>query len=292
MEKQLLELLFDYSVSDKKIDGDYIEKLIDIYVTTNVLEKYVLKYEIIRSDNNRNKNYLASYNPYDKTIKIYGEEIDRLFNSSKKYEMDFNDLEKCFYQNVIFTQIILHELEHANQRRIMAHENGLEAEILTLSFIRVKEVNKLISLGYNDYQIIKLMLGDIEEVRELYELNYDIAPQERLAEIKSHLLMIDILNGIGGFLPNLILMEEAHVLKNMLKGYNQYSSPSIRFIKQIGNGNALQLFDWYDNDSEKCLSLLREKYSLYERLKYGLMISKQEKSISLEKLKSTNKYMS
>ena len=66
-------------------------------------------------------------------------------------------LKRHYTKNLSILQILLHEVEHANQQKIAYHDNTLEALIIRLSY--------LVNNGYD---------------KNLYEY----CPEERLAEIK------------------------------------------------------------------------------------------------------------
>ena len=76
---------------------------------------------------------LAEYRPNRKLIRIYSETMERMLEDHDRYQELFNGIEQIFYKNVLITQIILHELEHVNQRRIIEKEDTLESKVLKTS---------------------------------------------------------------------------------------------------------------------------------------------------------------
>lgn len=89
---------------------------------------------------------LAAYHPNKKIIKVYSNTIKIMLEMQDKYQGLFNGVEQIFYKNILITQVILHELEHANQRRIIDRENTLESKILRISVtnLDVNLISKLL----------------------------------------------------------------------------------------------------------------------------------------------------
>ena len=135
MESKLLRLIFDYSKNGKLVDKAYLEKLIDLVVNSKDISKYVQNSEIVSSGTEETMDgiLLAEYRPNRKLIRIYSEAMERMLEDHDRYQELFNGIEQIFYKNVLITQIILHELEHANQRKIIEKEDTLESKVLKTS---------------------------------------------------------------------------------------------------------------------------------------------------------------
>ena len=73
--------------------------------------------------------------------------------------LNISNFEKTLYKNLSLVQVILHEIEHANQEKISYIENTLEAFIIRMAYTVDKSY---------------------------FESLYEYSPQERLAEIKSY----------------------------------------------------------------------------------------------------------
>ena len=105
-------------------------------------------------------------------------------------------------------QILLHEIEHANQTKISYTDNTLEVFILRMSYT------------VNDYYS---------------ETLYEYSPQERMAEIKSYKEIISLISFIENKLYNLPTILETEKLQRLLRGYHynqgKISSPIITFFK-------------------------------------------------------------
>lgn len=297
MEIKLLKLLFDYSIKGKLVDKKYIESFIDIVVNAKRLSDYVTRIEVLK-ESNISKTISAEYYQSSKKIFVYKQGIVFLLSKREKYRVIFSDIEKVFYQNVIISQVILHELEHANQERIISKEKSLEANILKFSdtdYIGESMVIKgLIDLGYSEEQIKKYILSLIESYKKIYRIYYHLAPNERFAEIKSLDTMIRILDLIRKYTAKLCDFLFVCQLENMVRGYDfsesSISSPTIDFIALLGRRRELNQFYWYNADLEKSLLLSQEQFSLTERMMYGLPIDSDEYDSVDKIIKMSDKY--
>ena len=129
-------------------------------------------------------NNLASYSNYKKNITIYSKMIDKMVKNIENNILTTDKFEITFYKNLSILQVLLHEIEHANQQKIAYNENSLEAFIIRLSY--------LINNSYN---------GEI----------YEYCPEERLAEIKSFeelIILIKYLNSKSNTLSEILNAEK------------------------------------------------------------------------------------
>lgn len=280
MESKLLRLIFDYSKNGKLVDKAYLEKLIDLVVNSKDISEYVQNSDIVRSGTKETIGgiLLAEYRPSRKLIRIYFEAMERMLEEQDRYQVLFNGIEQIFYKNVLITQIILHELEHANQRKIIEKENTLESKVLKISVtnLDINFLNKLLSQGFTLEQLTYY----IQREKQLREEHYLLLPDERLAEIKSHQEIVKALKPIKEYTPNLIEFEQTNVFENLLRGYfynlGAIASPTLEYGKISRKFNRLKKFPWYDENDQECLRKAKESLSLKERLNYGLPIDTNE----------------
>lgn len=270
---QLARLLYDYSLDNKMINKTYIDKLMDVIINGKGLNDYVEKYEI----SEKNSNMTAGYVYSSKKITIYAKKIYEILLNEMQYTTLLPEDERYLFMNSMMTQIILHELEHANQRRIIDSENNLEANILKLcEFKELTEIDELVSKGIiksieaKYYKTIKM-----SEYIDTYHELYDYAPHERLAQIKSYQELIDALRLFKDN-SRIIEFEEFYKLGNILNGYKDTSSPTIDYLNTQGRNEELKSFDWYSDDEDESIKLSQDKYTLRDRMKYGLPIDEKE----------------
>lgn len=294
MESKLLRLIFDYSKNGKLVDKAYLEKLIDLVVNSKDISKYVQNSEIVSSGTEETMDgiLLAEYRPNRKLIRIYSEAMERMLESHDKYQELFNGIEQIFYKNVLITQIILHELEHANQRKITEKEDTLESSILKASLTVIDEemLFKLLSQGFTAEQVSRYVRAE----KRLRAENYLILPDERLAEIRSHQEIVGTLEPIKEYTPNLIDFEKTNVFENMLRGYSynqgRIISPTLEYMKIRKNIDKLKEYEWYDENDQECLKKAKAAFSLKKRLNYGLPIDTSEFSGLSSSLLLSKKY--
>ena len=295
LKTELAQLLLEYN--DSTISEKYIEKLIDTVVRKKGIKDYVKSYEIDKNNNGRTQ---ALYNPRTRTISLYPNSKAEKHNY---YDMvcalTFSNREYKLYTYSTISQMILHELEHANQERIKYREDSLESKILRLSdfdYDRIPPMSKDYiedfmknNNGLSNEEFAEIYMNMVDEYEEkcldeymrIYHENYSCAPNERLAEIKSVNEIIDALD----------LIESDRVMQHMMinkyesmrSGYTETYSPTIKYFNVQGKSNELKKFDWYSEDEEETKKLSKEIYCLQDRIKYGLPLYDDE----CEKLEDT-----
>lgn len=247
--ENILKIIYDKSTKSKIIDIDDIDKIVNYLVIGNELNKQVSNMQIqqIRG------NYLASYSPYEKTIYIYYNVIDKMLEDIDNNTIIENDFEMYLYKNISLLQIILHEIEHAKQIKIMHNENSLEAFILRLSS----------------------MVSDSTK-----ENLYDLSPEERFAEIKSFSDIIKMILYINTKIENLHNIIATEKLQRLLKGYhfenNVVESPLINYYVLGNKESYLKYFEWCNDKNKILYDKLYNIYSESDRLFYGMPISINE----------------
>lgn len=294
MESKLLRLIFDYSKNGKLVDKAYLEKLIDLVIDSKGISKYVQNSEIVSNGTEETMDgiLLAEYRPNRKLIRIYSEAMERMLEEHDRYQVLFNGIEQIFYKNVFITQIILHELEHANQRKIIEKDDTLESKILKTSItnIDIDLVSTLLNEGFTLDQILYY----IRREKALREEHYLLLPDERLAEIRSHQEIARTLEPIKEYTPNLIEFEKTNILENMLRGYfyneGAITSPTLEYAAASKRIDKLKSFQWYDENNQECLRKVKNELSLKKRVTYGLPIDTNEFSFLSTSLLLSKKY--
>ena len=187
-----------------------------------------------------------------------------------------------FCKNVKITQSLLHEIEHAKQAKIMDERKDDEAEILKVTGTsKSQEIirDRLTSLGMGQ-SIIKVILNNKLKICADY---YNFGPHERLAEINSNEKMLEIIDPLKNFTPNVYNLINAGFASNRVRGYklnNQLISPTIYFLKK--QEEYVNLLHSYNLD-------IAEGKWLFEMLTYKILdkilekqkIKKEEISIAI-----------
>ena len=239
--ENILKIIYDLSITNKLLNINNIDKILEILIDEKNLGEYISNIEVqqIRSNN------LASYSNYYKKIIIYSNIIDKMTNDIHTNVKSKNQLTKNMYINLSILQVILHELEHANQEKII-NCNTLESFILRIS------------------QIVKYN-------KQTYEVN----PIERFAEIKSY---NDILKIISSYENDLLLnsLIKSDELQRKMRGYHYYNgklySPIELYFLMGKTEYLLTSFEWYSDDNNLFAENVEKIYDLEDSLFYGFPI--------------------
>lgn len=258
MEK-ILKLLYDKSIKNNIINlGDIIE-ITEYLINYKRLDDYIVDLDI----KSLQKNKLASYSVLSKKIMIYVDTVELMMNDIEENILIANDFEKSLYKNLSIIQVLLHEIEHANQQKLAYKDNSLEALIIRMSY------NCNLNSLYNE----KL---------------YEYCPEERFAEIKSFNGLTTLIEPISSKLYFIPEIMKAETSQRMLRGYHynkrKVISPFINYFKLANKEEYLNFFDWYSNDYIKCYDQVSNQYILNSRLEYGFPINTKEYSISMNEL--------
>lgn len=261
----------------KALDIKFIDEILDIAVNSKELNDYVKAYEVNTSEV---KSNVAEYDGETKKIVIYEKSMCErilfdLINTTICY--DVNDFEKRLFINSFLVQVLLHEIEHANQKRIIENENGLEASILKLCEFEISPKSELLFEKSETGKLLAKLhvAARLFKYKVLYKELYDYAPHERLAEIKSNQEIADSLSFID---RNNIVMKKREIskLESVLRGYEGTFSPTINYLYNQDRIQELKSFDWYSDSEEEAIKLSKERYNLKDRMKYGLPIDEKE----------------
>lgn len=256
--ESVLKIVYNYSINSKILDIKSIDKIIELLININELNFYISNMQLTQENNKK----LASYCNYTKTIIINCNTIEYMLKNIEENLLISKYFEKIFYKNIAILQVILHELEHAYQEKIIYTENSLEAFLLR------------ISLHVNN---------------EFREKLYDICIEERLAEINSFEKINSMIYPLHSDLPELYDALQIDKLQRLLRGYHYISgefieSPLINYMKKTNNSIILNVFDWYNNDQKMCLDSVSAKYKIGDRYKYGFPVELEEYAVSMKKL--------
>ena len=257
--ENIIKIIYDKSIKNEFLNINDIETILELLIVNKSLNNYILNLNIqpaIRSNN------LASYSNHTKEITLYKKTIEQMTSDIKQNIITASDFEFMLYNNLSILQVLLHEVEHANQQKIAYSENTLEAFIIRLSF--------LVDSSYNE---------------QLYECN----PEERLSEIKSYQEIINLLNYINYNLDSISKILNIEEAKKLLRGYHyreyKIANPIVTYFTLANKEKLLYAFDWYQGwIKNNTLDKFKEKYTLNERLEYGFPIYPDEYKAEMKKL--------
>ena len=257
--ERIFKIIFDASINYRILNINDLSIIIDEIVGIKSLNNYVLNID----DNQIGSNKLASYLELERMILINSKVIDKMIKELHKNNKVLKGFEEILYFNLRIAQVVLHEIEHANQKK-MINNNSLESFILRISEI-------------------------VPEKKQIYEY----IPKERFAEIKSYAEIILMTNYHENNNLNELLQIEK--LQRLMRGYHYKESSIISPIEsyfEIGERkDLLYSFDWYSNSREERIKKVKELYSLDDSLFYGFNISDDDyKTNMINVVNGTNHY--
>jgi len=253
--ENILKIIYNSSKKGKTLTFKNIEKLLELLINEKQLEEYISDIHIQQIGSNK----LASYSNYERKITIYTSVVNTMLNDIENTIKTNNTFEIFLYKNLSLLQVILHELEHANQEKILYTNNTLEAFLLRISQFVLEN-----------------------------DLLYEYKPEERFAEIKSFDDIITLFNMLEIKNFNLSSILKTDKLQRELRGYhfknNKINIPLFTYFILGNKESLLNAFDWYLSDYNKCLEQVSEEYDFNQRLFYGFPISINEYAESTKRL--------
>lgn len=276
---EVYKLFEEYSQNNKLFCKKAITKIINIIKERYELEQYLEEISI----EERNPNYkelgksCGGYDMYNHTMYIYTRDLKaRVKSKLYQYGLVIDPKEYIYFENVYILYVLFHELEHVIQVKQMKESNNVTSDILRITEkIEIYEddfIENLYKQGLSTEQVRDYF----QKRQDIYHANYGDCPMERFADINACIklkYLVDLngsLNSISNFLQTLIYFF-------MIRAYkNRDSSPTLRYITNIGEKSQLNKFDWYDEDKDKCLLNCQTEYAINDRVCYGFPISDEE----------------
>ena len=267
--ENIIDIIYDYSVRNKLIDKKAIKSIINTSINIyniDTIDKVMFSNTSLLTDDFT----MAGYDVDNFIIIIYMNAIKKEIQLNSqltdfKIEDELNKFEMFARKNLHLLHIILHEIEHAKQAKLVRniHDVSLERKLVHAEF------------NYANPSIIDpcTYLPSLENIktmvknRLLYDTCYDISLMERLADYYS---LNDIKNMSKILSANLYNLQDLILIDNLLREYkNELDSPTERFFEKINKSQVL----------------IQSPYLKYEdRLKYGLRLTKNEYYNLKEKL--------
>lgn len=298
MELEILKLIYDYSINEKLADKEFIDKIIEIVVSKKSLNRYVKSLQFTELYKNDYEVACAAYDTSNMRISVDYESIQIAMKQYSYYDQLFHTLERTMFKNLTITQIILHELEHAFQNKQADNmlDNSIEAKLVRASFsiLHMMDNPRLLTAFLNDEISKRDFIFLDEQYKKLYKKYYLINPSERLAQVNSFKLIIEVMKPIKEYIPNLYDFELASSIGEMVKGYgNSWKHaicPTQLFLFDTGQDDVWNGFDFYDQDFNQLIENVCHKYNLARRFQLGLPVSRNEYNTLVKCLQHTNKF--
>lgn len=245
--------------NNKKLDISFLKEIVEMVKYFKKIEDYVSDIEV----NNKLKD-IATYSYYEKNIDFNLKLFANKCSTDKKL---FSLEEFNIYIYLRCISLLLHELEHANQKKIRFNKEDLESIIINASIEkRCNLFNEWCELYMQKKGFIRRLILDekMNHAKYIYNKYYDYAPEERIAYNRSLFLTMKLTE----------LFENKYLLNHMsmffysscLKCYDKTFNPTKIYISKINPD-----FNW------NIVEELTKKVDFSKRVELGLQISKQEK---------------
>lgn len=282
MEKEIQELVINSIKAGNCFGKNFYNELINIYIKHYDLKDYVKNTVQIRETKERN---IAQFIPHEKQIVMSTNGINTyLQNIQKNYQEAFDQDTLLKYLSLQITQFLLHELEHVVQGKIIQEGKNktLESKLLTETNIDIDYVlNQAMKSAKSEEEIYQFMDRKVLLYNEAYKREYNKVLRERLSQLRSIKQMLETTKKLN-LHQNVSTMFESQLIDEKLKGYELngfYSTgPTIDFIDILVQSNLVnpENSEFYDENKVKAFVELSQKYSLEDRIEYGLPINANE----------------
>lgn len=271
--KEILKIVNYYSLNKRFADEEFVYSICNILIKEGGISSYINEIQI------KNDKYPDCYGEYFNNlnkVNIYLEHIiDDFSKSSLKFNIKSN--EYYFYINLIVLRIIIHEFNHAKQYQklnsIKNDEETFLCEICTRTLEEIFIHSKIPIKNSKDYY-------NLEYIKDgLYIIN----PMERMAELNSLSYIRRLIlssKEIPQKINDIFCLAQINLI---LKGHkNEYLSPTIKFLDEMGYENDLSKFKFYDGVIDKEFLESFMKYKYLDRIYYGYPIKKEEYDVNKE----------
>lgn len=278
MSQELFDILYDYSINNKKANKAFVEYVIKYLITYYDVNSYIDNFEVISNKLNFNKSNLQGlYDDKDKIISIFLGNIDYYSQKVSKI-CNLGAVNTYFVFNSEVIATILHEFEHVLQKRVIDESKFKDImlkkdnEVFLIYVCQIFYDKKIYDFIYEDEIFPKKINYN------LYKKVYSFNPEERLAQINSLSRMKNILNNNVIDLDLLNCIFYIQMYTDILKGYKlnrstQLICPSEYFFKAIGKKSIWKAYEFYDSNRNKLLNTCINNYDLNYRLRCGFPIS-------------------
>lgn len=291
---QILNLIVDYSTSDKSIDENFIKTivyfLVEKYELNDYFSKLVLHGSLVE--------YLYKCGCiacFEEDTGCIGVDLHSInINENKSLMGDIGNNVSEFEKNIankIFIYIVLrHEIEHVIQvKKIYMNENNFESELLKRSMFysylkyNIKMQDVFINKPDNFFVKLKNKRIIARELNIMYEReldNYQYSLHERLAFINSFQDALELINPINEKIPNIYKKITMMKLKKMTSSYvksdSEIKCPTAYFLENTEIDYLLNKLNIDSFDEILSKYNVESEFDIFQKLKYGLPVESEE----------------
>lgn len=266
----ILDLIVDYSKRGKLVDLDFLKTVREILIRKKSLAGYVSKIGLAPNLSVSYKENCGGYYDADfREIVMCENNIEEFYRKLENRGNDrLSEYEKFLLANVLETQCVFHEFEHANQRRKIDFENNFEALLLKTACSFELFFSKEILKGHDDEKLFYEYFRDS---------HYQFMPNERLAENYSWIEVYKMMRPIFGEIHPQIERYMKHCIrKSMIRAYDENNlEPTENYLFDYNLFFFSEPNQYFSVEFYKALEAEKEN-SLENRLFFGLGITESE----------------
>lgn len=304
MKREILALIYDYSLRGKLADAEFIVKLSDIVIKARGLSSYIKNVRFVESIYNADGNIAyIMYSPMTSDIVVNISAIRGLLSEKKDSDKIFTKFEQIMFRNLEISQKVLHDLEHGFQhKRIDIKSNqSFEANLLRAGFILPSSKENLLEIllrrssNLEELSTPAKVQELLSEIMAIYKKYYIYNPMERLADIDSYKMLISMLKEIRNEIKPLYEYMKASLVEILLFSYPECWDqngicPTQFFLYGTDQKEVWYNYDFVVPDYDEMIRILSKRYDLNQRLRLGLPIHTSEYVKKDDWLYTTNKY--
>ncbi len=288
--ENIADLLYDYSKNGRELDKKFIDQVVRVMIREKHLSEYIkgVCFDSLSKNkmNNGKTTTPMAYHPYTREILV---DINNIGFFFKKLEslICSGDFERALSVNAILTQMLLHEIDHANQfRKSTINSDDFENLLLGVcchvdnEFLRESKISQLMMLKRGIYLNSQLFrsLGLQQQLKTRFDTS---APMERMANINSTNEVCDMLGLINQSdnIESVISFLDSYLVGYQLSGYSSNNgiivSPTREYLEEVKRLNIYGM-NAHFNESFDISMKDAQNSSLETRLLLGLDISEPE----------------
>lgn len=273
MRQEYLEEIISLSNQNKIITKELIEKIL-----YDISDEECRLNKVIFGNTSWTGNVKCSCNIETRNIVVDYATLNNDYNKSKKSSLQ---------KNLILLSYLFHEVQHLKEESIIKLLNFESLLISYSSFdafciLADKKLRHIKSLV--DYDLYKKLIERKQD--QLYLKIYDKIPGERLANIKAYKEVLENIYTYPNFIKKHVddfkhineLYKNQYYLgyDNYKKRGKFYKGPLLDYLKFIQMPDLLDNFDFYCEDIKRFIEKSSKKFTIEERMLYGLPVTLEE----------------
>lgn len=282
---KIIKVILSYFQQKKEIDEEFFHKITEIIVSERSLNNEVRDLLIESKTYNKDGIDIAYYDHFTKIIEINTSALDYSTNLMKKVNgITLEDDLLFTYLEAAFN--LIHELEHANQEKIIRSQNIKNPEgmiiktnhnnIVRMNFMLHKLRNGLLTEEENE------RIANIELWEKLgfniYQHFYQYSPIERLANVHAFDLILTIIKELpieNDIYKTYLFRKCTH----LINGYTDNITPTPYFFEQLYGKDVWRRLKYKINK--------KPELNTDERFALGIQVSEDEKEDLTRKIVRT-----